>query len=45
MYVKTARILLGTYAFGGPNFLTSDQVDRIHTRPDEHYRQKQIGNT
>jgi rhamnose utilization protein RhaD (predicted bifunctional aldolase and dehydrogenase) len=43
MYVKTARILLGTYAFGGPNFLTEDNVRRIHTRPDEHYRQKQIG--
>jgi rhamnose utilization protein RhaD (predicted bifunctional aldolase and dehydrogenase) len=43
MYVKTARILLGTYALGGPNFLTQEQVNRIHTRPDEHYRQRQIG--
>lgn len=43
MYVKTARILLGTHAFGGPRFLTPEQVARIHTRPDEHYRQKQIG--
>ena len=43
MYVKTARILAGTYAFGGPNFLTEENVSRIHTRPDEHYRQKQIG--
>ncbi len=43
MYVKTARVLLGTYAFGGPNFMTQAQVDRIHTRPDEHYRQRQIG--
>lgn len=43
MYVKTARVLLGTYALGGPNFLTQDNVDRIHTRPDEHYRQRQIG--
>ena len=42
MYVKTARVLLGTYAFGGPNFMTEDQVARIHTRPDEHYRQRQI---
>ena len=42
MYVKTARVLLGTYAFGGPNFMTQAQVDRIHTRPDEHYRQRQI---
>ncbi len=43
MYVKTARTLLGTVAFGGPQFLTQEQVDRIHTRPDEHYRQRQIG--
>lgn len=43
MYVKAARILLGTYALGGPRFLTPENVARIHTRPDEHYRQKQIG--
>jgi rhamnose utilization protein RhaD (predicted bifunctional aldolase and dehydrogenase) len=43
MYVKTARTLLGTYAMGGPNFLTEENVNRIHTRPDEHYRQKQLG--
>lgn len=43
MYVKTARILLGTYALGGPNFLTDSQVDRINNRPDEHYRQQQLG--
>jgi L-ribulose-5-phosphate 4-epimerase len=44
MYVKTARVLLGTYAMGGPRFLTPENVARIHTRPDEHYRQKLIGN-
>ncbi len=44
MYVKTARVLLGTYAMGGPRFLTPENVARIHTRPDEIYRQKQIGN-
>jgi len=38
MSVKAARVILGTYALGGPNFLSPDQVDRIHTRPDEHYR-------
>ena len=43
MYVKTARILLGTYALGGPNFLTPEHVSRIYTRPDEKYREKQIG--
>jgi len=45
MYVKTARILLGTYALGGPRYLTAENVARIHTRPDEHYRQRQIGNS
>lgn len=43
MYVKTARILLGTYALGGPNFLSAENVNRIYTRPDEKYREKQIG--
>ena len=43
MYVKTARILLGTYALGGPNFLSPENVNRIYTRPDEKYREKQIG--
>jgi rhamnose utilization protein RhaD (predicted bifunctional aldolase and dehydrogenase) len=42
MYAKTARVLLGTYALGGPRFLTPENVERIHTRPDEHYRQKQL---
>jgi rhamnose utilization protein RhaD (predicted bifunctional aldolase and dehydrogenase) len=40
MYVKAARILLGTYGLGGPRFLSPEQVDRIYTRPDELYRQK-----
>ena len=43
MAVKTARILKGTYALGGPHFMTPEAVNRIHTRPDEHYRQKIIG--
>ncbi len=45
MYVKTARILIGAYALGGPRFLTPENVARIHTRPDEHYRQRLIGGT
>jgi rhamnose utilization protein RhaD (predicted bifunctional aldolase and dehydrogenase) len=45
MYVKTATVLLGTYALGGPNFLTEAQVDRIHKRPDELYRRKVLGST
>ena len=43
MMVKTARVLLGTYAAGGPHFLGAEQVDRIHTRPDEAYRRKLLG--
>ena len=42
MSVKAARILVGTYALGGPQFLTAEAVERIHTRPDEHYRQRII---
>jgi len=43
MAVKAARILLGTYALGGPNFMTPQAVDRIHTRPDELLRRSIIG--
>jgi rhamnose utilization protein RhaD (predicted bifunctional aldolase and dehydrogenase) len=43
MAVKAARILVGTYALGGPHFMTPQAVARIHTRPDEHYRQRVIG--
>ncbi len=43
MAVKTARVLLGTYVLGGPHFLTARNVDRIHTRPDELYRRKLLG--
>lgn len=38
MFVKASRILLGTYALGGPRFLQADEVSRIDTRPDEKYR-------
>ena len=43
MAIKTARILMGTYIFGGPNFMSQKDVDRIHTRPDEIYRQIKLG--
>jgi rhamnose utilization protein RhaD (predicted bifunctional aldolase and dehydrogenase) len=42
MSVKVARAIIGTYAMGGPQFLTDAQRDRIHTRPDEHHRQKML---
>jgi hypothetical protein len=38
MQVKTARIMLGTCALGGPHFLMQQAVERIHTRPDDQYR-------
>lgn len=40
---KAARVMLGAFACGGPAFLTPDNVDRIFSRPDEHYRQKALG--
>jgi rhamnose utilization protein RhaD (predicted bifunctional aldolase and dehydrogenase) len=43
MAVKTARVLQGTYTFGGPHFLSPKAAARIHTRPDEHLRRKVIG--
>jgi rhamnose utilization protein RhaD (predicted bifunctional aldolase and dehydrogenase) len=43
MMVKTARVLLGAYAAGGPSFLSDANVGRIHTRPDEAYRRKLLG--
>jgi len=43
MAVKAARILLGTYAVGGPRFLSEEEIARIHTRLDEHIRQAKLG--
>lgn len=40
MLVKTARVIVGTYALGGPNVMTEQAVARIHGRPDEKYRQE-----
>ncbi len=45
MYVKACRILMGAYAFGGPHFLTEENVRRIHSRPDEAYRRRQLGSS
>jgi rhamnose utilization protein RhaD (predicted bifunctional aldolase and dehydrogenase) len=42
MAVKTARVLLGTFAAGGPHFMSEADVRRIHTRPDELYRRQQM---
>jgi rhamnose utilization protein RhaD (predicted bifunctional aldolase and dehydrogenase) len=43
MAVKSCRVLLGTAAFGGPRFLSEDDVARIHTHPGELYRRKLAG--
>jgi rhamnose utilization protein RhaD (predicted bifunctional aldolase and dehydrogenase) len=43
MLDKWAKILVGTFAAGGPGFLHGGTVERIDTRPDEHYRRAQIG--
>lgn len=42
MYVKTARVLLGTYALGGPQYMSERDVRRIHTRPDEVRRRRKL---
>ena len=42
MAVKTARILLGAYTVSAPRFLSQEDVNRIDTRPDEHFRQRML---
>ncbi|ADI14830.1 class II aldolase/adducin family protein [Truepera radiovictrix] len=39
---KWARVLLGTYALGGPRFLPPEEVRRIDRRLDEHYRRNRL---
>ena len=43
MLDKWAKVLIGTYAAGGPQFLDEKLSDRIENRPDEHYRRRAIG--
>jgi rhamnose utilization protein RhaD (predicted bifunctional aldolase and dehydrogenase) len=42
MAEKTARIFLGSAALGGAVGLSSQNVGRIDSRPDEHYRQRML---
>lgn len=42
MLDKWARILVGNFTLGGPEFLPDATAVRIDTRPDEHYRRKAI---
>ena len=44
MWDKTAKVLAGTFQFGGPNYMSEAQVERIHSRPDEAQRKKLIEN-
>ena len=42
MAEKTARIFVGATMLGGPTCLTGQNVTRIDSRPDEHYRQRML---
>lgn len=39
---KWAKIIVGTYTLGGPNYMPAGQSERIDTRQDEHYRRRQL---
>jgi rhamnose utilization protein RhaD (predicted bifunctional aldolase and dehydrogenase) len=39
---KWAKVLVGTYALGGPCYLPTSEADRIDNRPDEDYRRRQL---
>jgi len=43
MAVKAARVLIGTHALGGPRPMSAAAIARIHSRPDEHHRQRVLG--
>lgn len=42
MLDKWARILVGTRAWGGPNYLSESDANHLDNRPDEDYRRKQL---
>lgn len=42
MAEKAAEIYYGAALLGGPDLMTTEQVERIAGRPDEHYRQKML---
>jgi len=41
MASKASAIFMGATAMGGPNFMPSQHVERVASRPDEAHRQKQ----
>ena len=42
MWCKTCKVLAGAHVFGGVNYFTKENVNRIYTRPEEHYRKQQF---
>lgn len=42
MWCKACRVLAGAHIFGGVHYFTKENVERIYTRPDEHYRKQQF---
>lgn len=42
MAVKSARVMVGAFAMGGPSFMSDADARRIQHRLDEHYRQRVI---
>jgi ribulose-5-phosphate 4-epimerase/fuculose-1-phosphate aldolase len=42
MVAKAAAIFIGAAAMGGPVFLTAQHVERLVSRPDEAYRQREL---
>jgi rhamnose utilization protein RhaD (predicted bifunctional aldolase and dehydrogenase) len=42
MATKAAEIFVGAAALGGPNFMSLKDIERIASRPDEWYRQREL---
>ena len=42
MAAKAAEVFVGACSAGGPTFMAPSDVARIHSRLDEHYRQRQL---
>ena len=42
MMPPKTRIVIGAYALGGVTFLSAQDIERIHTRPDEERRRAKL---
>ena len=42
MCEKVSQVIVGSFTCGGPQWMSQKDIDRIYTRPDEHYRIKNI---